>query len=83
MLIYAVYCIRMFVLVDGKLDELNSRLSAEVMVPLTSRAFMVGTLVHTNEILVLLGENYFIGKGRGGWAWTFYAHRERYQANVF
>lgn len=30
------------------------------MVPLTSKAFMPGQLVHTNEILVLLGENYFL-----------------------
>ena len=32
----------------------------QVMVPLTSKAFMPGELVHTNEILVLLGENYFL-----------------------
>merc|ERR1719397_369468 len=30
------------------------------MVPLTSKAFMPGTLVHTNEILVLLGDNWFV-----------------------
>ena len=32
----------------------------QVMVPLTSRAFMPGQLVHTNEILVLLGDNWFV-----------------------
>merc|ERR1719500_1079161 len=32
----------------------------EVMVPLTSKAFMPGKLVHTNEILVLLGDNWFV-----------------------
>jgi Prefoldin subunit len=46
---------------DEKLELLSGRLSSEVMVPLTSKAFMLGQLVHTNEIMVLLGENYFIG----------------------
>ena len=30
------------------------------MVPLTSKAFMQGHLVHTNELLVLLGDNWFM-----------------------
>ena len=30
------------------------------MVPLTSKAFMRGHLVHTNELLVLLGDNWFM-----------------------
>merc|ERR1719470_569701 len=32
----------------------------EVLVPLTGKAFMPGQLVHTNEILVLLGDNWFV-----------------------
>jgi prefoldin subunit 5 len=40
----------------------SDRLSPEVMVPLTGRAFMRGHLVHTNKILVLLGDNYFLGR---------------------
>ncbi len=40
---------------------MSDRLSPEVMVPLTSCAFMRGHLVHTNKILVLLGDNYFLG----------------------
>ena len=32
----------------------------QVMVPLTSKAFMRGHLVHTNELLVLLGDNWFM-----------------------
>ena len=30
------------------------------MVPIGPMAFMPGKLVHTNEVLVLLGENYFV-----------------------
>ena len=30
------------------------------MVPLTSKAFMRGNLVHTNELIVLLGDNWFM-----------------------
>lgn len=30
------------------------------MVPIGELAFMPGELVHTNEITVLLGENYFV-----------------------
>ena len=31
----------------------------KIMVPLGSMAFMPGELVHTNEVVVLLGDNYF------------------------
>ncbi|CAN7982664.1 unnamed protein product [Ixodes hexagonus] len=43
----------------GRLDTLADRVSHEVMVPLNSLAFMPGRLVHTNEVLVLLGDNWF------------------------
>ncbi|XP_073234238.1 uncharacterized protein [Porites lutea] len=46
-----------------KLEELLKTLpqktSHEVMVPIGSMAFMPGKLVHTNEITVLLGDNWF------------------------
>ncbi|XP_071817821.1 unconventional prefoldin RPB5 interactor 1-like [Apostichopus japonicus] len=45
-----------------KLQELPDKVSYEVMVPLGPLAFMPGQLVHTNEILVLLGENWFVEK---------------------
>merc|ERR1711915_848844 len=43
-----------------KLSSLSDSMTHKVMVPFTSKAFMPGKLVHTNEILVLLGDNWFI-----------------------
>lgn len=43
-----------------KLETISDTMRHTVMVPLTSKAFMPGELVHTNEILVLLGDNWFI-----------------------
>ena len=43
-----------------RLDTLSDVTQHKVMVPMTSKAFMPGTLVHTNEILVLLGDNWFV-----------------------
>ena len=37
-----------------------ARWLVQVMVPMTSKAFMRGHLVHTNELLVLLGDNWFM-----------------------
>lgn len=42
-----------------KLDTLSDRATHEAMVPLGKKAFMMGHLVHTNEIMVLLGDNWF------------------------
>ncbi|XP_050035040.1 unconventional prefoldin RPB5 interactor-like [Dermacentor andersoni] len=42
-----------------RLRTLPDRVSHEVMVPLNSLAFMPGRLIHTNEVLVLLGDNWF------------------------
>ncbi|KAK8722503.1 hypothetical protein OTU49_012246 [Cherax quadricarinatus] len=42
-----------------KLQTLPDKASHEVMVPFGSMAFMPGRLIHTNEILVLLGDNWF------------------------
>ena len=41
------------------LSTLNDKTSHRTMVPLGSKAYMEGTLVHTNEIMVLLGDNWF------------------------
>ena len=43
----------------GMLQQLPEQMSHEVMVPVAGCAFFPGSIVHTNEILVLLGENYF------------------------
>ena len=43
-----------------KLETLSDLTQHKVMVPMTSKAFMPGSLVHTNEILVLLGDNWFV-----------------------
>eukprot|EP00088_Acartia_fossae_P027391 TRINITY_DN2814_c0_g1_i11.p1 TRINITY_DN2814_c0_g1~~TRINITY_DN2814_c0_g1_i11.p1 ORF type:complete len:406 (-),score=121.92 TRINITY_DN2814_c0_g1_i11:26-1243(-) len=49
-----------YVKLDERLTSLPDRISHDVMVPFTTKAFMPGKLVHTNEIQVLLGENYFL-----------------------
>ncbi|ORZ38542.1 Prefoldin [Catenaria anguillulae PL171] len=42
------------------LVDLPARVSHQVMVPLGPLAFMPGKLVHTNEVTVLLGDNWFV-----------------------
>ena len=49
-----------YVKLKTKLETLSDEMEHSVMVPMTSKAFMPGKLVHTNEILVLLGDNWFI-----------------------
>ena len=41
------------------LSKLNDKTHHRTMVPLGSKAYMEGNLVHTNEIMVLLGDNWF------------------------
>lgn len=43
-----------------RLSTLPDKTTQDVMVPFGSLAFMPGKLVHTNEILVLLGDNWFV-----------------------
>jgi len=45
---------------EERLSTLPDKISHQVMIPFTTKAFMPGKLIHTNEIQVLLGENYFI-----------------------
>ena len=48
-----------YVKLKSVLSTLNDKTTHKTMVPLGSKAYMEGTLVHTNEIMVLLGDNYF------------------------
>ena len=41
------------------LSTLNEKTHHKTMVPLGSKAYMEGSLIHTNEIMVLLGDNWF------------------------
>uniref|UniRef100_A0A7N5ZZ98 Protein phosphatase 1 regulatory subunit 19 n=1 Tax=Anabas testudineus TaxID=64144 RepID=A0A7N5ZZ98_ANATE len=44
---------------NDRLQTLPDQLSYDIMVPFGSLAFMPGKLVHTNEVTVLLGDNWF------------------------
>ncbi|GAB1599015.1 unconventional prefoldin RPB5 interactor-like [Argonauta hians] len=46
-------------ILSRRLVTLPDKTTHEVMVPIGQKAFMPGQLVHTNEILVLLGDNWF------------------------
>ena len=46
--------------VRERLETLPDEVSHEVMVPLGKLAYVPGRLKHTNEIMVLLGENWFV-----------------------
>ncbi|KAI6654087.1 Unconventional prefoldin RPB5 interactor 1-like [Oopsacas minuta] len=46
--------------VSQQLKSLPDKLEYKMMIPFGRKAFIPGKLVHTNEILVLLGENWFI-----------------------
>ncbi|XP_033754413.1 unconventional prefoldin RPB5 interactor-like [Pecten maximus] len=48
-----------YVALKTRLKTLPDKVSHDVMVPFGSLAFMPGKLVHTNEVLVLLGDNWF------------------------
>ncbi len=47
---------------NDTLHMLPEKLKHPIMVPLSKVGFMRGELVHTNELLVLLGDNYFVTK---------------------
>merc|ERR1712227_284157 len=48
-----------YVALQSRLESLPDCVSYDVMVPFGKLAFMPGKLVHTNEILCLLGDNWF------------------------
>ena len=41
------------------LRELPAKVEHKILVPFTKLAFFPGSLRHTNEVMVLLGDNYF------------------------
>lgn len=44
----------------ARLESLPDKVSHQVMVPFGSLAFVPGRVKHTNEILCLLGDNWFV-----------------------
>ncbi|CAH1779921.1 unnamed protein product [Owenia fusiformis] len=48
-----------YVDLQSRLKSLPEKVKHDIMVPFGSKAFMPGQLVHCNEILVLLGDNWF------------------------
>ncbi|XP_060779714.1 unconventional prefoldin RPB5 interactor 1 [Neoarius graeffei] len=63
-----------------RLGTLPDKLSYDIMVPFGSLAFMPGKLVHTNELMVLLGENWFT-KCSSKQAQTLVEHRKKHVKN--
>jgi hypothetical protein len=49
-----------YVTLHSHLGILPDKLSHEVMVPIGSKALMRGKMLHTNEILVCLGDGWFV-----------------------
>ena len=49
-----------YLTLKSRLTELPNKVSHQVMVPFGPRAFFPGHLKHTNEIMVLLGDNWFV-----------------------
>ncbi|TWW75670.1 unconventional prefoldin RPB5 interactor 1 [Takifugu flavidus] len=65
---------------NERLQTLPDQLSYDIMVPFGSLAFMPGKLVHTNEITVLLGDNWF-AKCSAKQAQKLVAHRMKHVMN--
>ncbi|XP_073671878.1 unconventional prefoldin RPB5 interactor 1 isoform X2 [Paramisgurnus dabryanus] len=62
---------------QDRLRTLPDKLSYDIMVPFGSLAFMPGKLVHTNELTVLLGDNWF-AKCSAKQADTLVEHRKKH-----
>ncbi|KAM6937075.1 unconventional prefoldin RPB5 interactor 1 [Xenentodon cancila] len=62
---------------NDRLQTLPDQLSYDIMVPFGPLAFMPGKLVHTNEVTVLLGDNWF-AKCSAKQAQTIVDHRTKY-----
>ena len=45
-----------------RIETLPNELNYDIMVPISKVAFMPGKLIHTNEVLVLLGDNWFVDR---------------------
>ncbi|TSK38484.1 Unconventional prefoldin RPB5 interactor [Bagarius yarrelli] len=63
-----------------RISTLPDKLSYDIMVPFGSLAFMPGKLVHTNELTVLLGDNWFT-KCSAKQAQTLVEHRKKHVKN--
>ncbi|XP_062860842.1 unconventional prefoldin RPB5 interactor 1 [Trichomycterus rosablanca] len=63
-----------------RLTTLPDKLSYDIMVPFSSLAFMPGKLIHTNELTVLLGDNWF-AKCSSKQAHKLVEHRKIYVKN--
>ncbi|XP_065517109.1 unconventional prefoldin RPB5 interactor-like isoform X2 [Lathamus discolor] len=62
---------------QDRLHTLPNKLSYDIMVPFGPLAFMPGKLVHTNEVTVLLGDNWF-SKCSAKQAVELVEHRKKY-----
>ncbi|KAG0298303.1 uri1, prefoldin-like chaperone [Dissophora globulifera] len=51
-----------YVALKSTLLDLPNETSHAVMVPIGSMAFMPGKLIHTNEVMVMLGDNWFVDR---------------------
>ncbi|XP_005471139.1 unconventional prefoldin RPB5 interactor 1 isoform X3 [Oreochromis niloticus] len=65
---------------NDRLKTLPDQLSYDIMVPFGPLAFMPGKLVHTNEVTVLLGDNWF-AKCSAKQAQKIVDHRMKYVKN--
>ncbi|XP_063336141.1 unconventional prefoldin RPB5 interactor 1 [Pelmatolapia mariae] len=65
---------------NDRLKTLPDQLSYDIMVPFGPLAFMPGKLVHTNEVTVLLGDNWF-AKCSSKQAQKIVDHRMKYVKN--
>lgn len=66
---------------QDRLRTLPDKLSYDIMVPFGPLAFMPGKLVHTNEVTVLLGDNWF-AKCSAKQADTLVEHRKKHVENA-
>ncbi|XP_016419206.1 unconventional prefoldin RPB5 interactor-like [Sinocyclocheilus rhinocerous] len=66
---------------QDRLRTLPDKLSYDIMVPFGPLAFMPGKLVHTNELTVLLGDNWF-AKCSAKQADTLVEHRKKHVKNA-
>ncbi|KAJ8417871.1 hypothetical protein AAFF_G00227140 [Aldrovandia affinis] len=64
-----------------RLHTLPDKLSYDIMVPFGPLAFMPGKLIHTNEVTVLLGDNWF-AKCSAKQAVDLVEHRKRHVRNT-
>ncbi|XP_043562798.1 unconventional prefoldin RPB5 interactor 1 isoform X1 [Chiloscyllium plagiosum] len=62
---------------QGRLKNLPDKVSYDVMVPFGPLAFMPGQLIHTNEVTVLLGDNWF-AKCSAKQALSLVEHRKKH-----